>query len=267
MPRVWRQRPAYQVAYGQLARFDRPPVTPGSASWMDYRHDFLTDEDFARTPTFLYAMHLGEDRYFVEETSLVTRTPPSFEALRARLERRLAWQGTPAAEVLQEERVLFPMNAPLPDLTGRVVGFGAAASMVHPGSGFMVARALSLAPGVANAASAALGGPQASPERTARAAWNAVWPLPAREAHLLHLFGVEALMALPGPALESFFAAFFALPPASWHAYLSRTASPTEVVKLKLALFARAPLGVQLPFARAGLRDAPTVLRALRHAF
>ncbi|WP_211238290.1 lycopene cyclase family protein, partial [Deinococcus pimensis] len=126
VPRVWSRPPAYQVAFGLRATFDRPPTPPGSANWMDYRHDFLPARTFARTPTFLYAMHLGGDEYFVEETALVTREVPLFEDLRARLTRRLEWLGTPPREVLSEERVLFPMNAPVPDLSGRVVGFGGA---------------------------------------------------------------------------------------------------------------------------------------------
>ncbi|WP_045234236.1 lycopene cyclase family protein, partial [Deinococcus pimensis] len=93
-----------------------------------------------------------------------------------------------------------------------------------------------------------------------------MWPAGARDVHAMHLFGVEALMALPGEALEAFFAAFFTLPPQAWQAYLSRTAGLPEVVRLMLTLFARAPGGVRLPFARAGLRDAGLVLRALRHA-
>ena len=67
------------------------------------------------------------------------------------------------------------MNVPLPDLTQRVVGFGGAASMVHPASGYLIASVLRRAPELASAVAQVLGR-DALPEEGAAAAWRALWP-------------------------------------------------------------------------------------------
>ncbi|HSK89935.1 MAG TPA: lycopene cyclase family protein, partial [Euzebyales bacterium] len=61
---------AYQTAYGLVATFDRPPIPPGSMCLMDFD---AAPFDAAMPPTFLYAMDLGDGRWFVEETSLARR--------------------------------------------------------------------------------------------------------------------------------------------------------------------------------------------------
>ena len=43
---------------------------------MDFRSDHLEDEELLKSPSFLYAMDLGSETYFVEETSLASY--PSF---------------------------------------------------------------------------------------------------------------------------------------------------------------------------------------------
>ena len=37
---------------------------------MDYRNDHLNEEQRKEPPTFLYAMDMGNGKYFLEETSL-----------------------------------------------------------------------------------------------------------------------------------------------------------------------------------------------------
>ena len=49
------------------------------------------------------------------------------------------------------------MNPALPDLNQRVLGFGGAASMVHPSSGYLVGGLLRRAPDLAGAIAAGLG--------------------------------------------------------------------------------------------------------------
>ena len=61
--------PAFQTAYGVLGRFSAPPVKPGQMLLMDFQDDFLTPAE-RTTPTFLYAMDLGDGLFFAEETSL-----------------------------------------------------------------------------------------------------------------------------------------------------------------------------------------------------
>ena len=65
-----------------------------------------------------------------------------YATLKQRLERRLAHRGVAVLDVEHEEFCLFPMNLPLPDLQQPVLGFGGAASIVHPSSGYMVGSLL-----------------------------------------------------------------------------------------------------------------------------
>ena len=53
---------------------------------MDYRNDHLNDEQKKEPPTFLYAMDMGDGKYFLEETSLGLVNPLTMENLKERLE-------------------------------------------------------------------------------------------------------------------------------------------------------------------------------------
>jgi len=245
---------ALQTAFGLTARFERPPCAPGAMVWMDYRAPHGPGE----TPTFLYAMHLGGDTYFVEETSLIARPAPTRAALRARLHERLRAQGTPPGEILREEWVAFPMNTAAPNPHGPLA-FGAAGGMVHPVSGFQVAGALRAAPLVAHAAAGAL---RAGRDPHA-AAWAALWPPERRTAREVHLLGVQALLNLPSGQLAPFFRAFFALPPAAWHAFLDPDTPPGALARTMLHLFATLPNRTRLPLARAALAAPGVSARAL----
>ena len=71
--------------------------------------------------------------------------------LRRRLPARLARHGINVRRTRADERVLFRLDAPRHRGAG-VLGFGAAAPLVHPASGFSLATTLRLAPAVARAA-------------------------------------------------------------------------------------------------------------------
>ena len=49
---------------------------------MDYRNDHLNEEQKKEPPTFLYAMDMGNGKYFLEETSLGLVNPLTMEDLR-----------------------------------------------------------------------------------------------------------------------------------------------------------------------------------------
>ncbi|MFC5848916.1 lycopene cyclase family protein [Deinococcus petrolearius] len=248
---------ALQTAYGVVAHFRRPPTAPGSMVWMDYR----TPAPQGGEPTFLYAMHLGGNRYFVEETSLIARPGLTRTRLAARLRARLEAQGTLPGAVESAEWVSFPMNAAAPP-AGGVLAFGAAAGGVHPVSGFQVSGALRDAPGVA----AAVAGALARGEDAAPAGWAALWPPERRAAREVQLLGVRALLTLPPTALPEFFRAFFALPPRQWQAFLDPQTEAGELARTMLRLFAGAPPGVRLPLTRAALAEVGASGRALRAA-
>ncbi|MGX9686370.1 lycopene cyclase family protein [Deinococcus wulumuqiensis] len=256
--------PALQTAYGVVARFRRPPVTPGSMVWMDYRTP--APELRRGEATFLYAMHLGADRYFVEETSLIARPAPTRDELRRRLLARLDAQGTPPRGIESEEWVAFPMNAQAP-APGPVLAYGAAAGRVHPVSGFQVAGALADAPGVADAVTAALRRSEDSlGDDAAAAGWAALWPPERRAAREVHLLGVGALLGLDRSTLPHFFRTFFDLPPREWTAFLHPGTDAGSLARTMLRVFAQTGGRVRLPLARAALAHPAVSSRALAAA-
>jgi lycopene cyclase-like protein len=237
---------AGQAAYGIVGRFSAPPVQSGQFVLMDYRSDHLSPEERRQSPTFLYAMDLGGGRFFVEETSLAQAPPVGYATLQERLQRRLAHRGVRVEQVEHEEFCLFPMNLPLPDLTQPVLGFGGAASMVHPASGYMVGSLLRRAPAVAQAVAALLRAePAAGSARLAQAGWQALWPLELRRKHALYQFGLEKLMRFSEPQLRAHFATFFSLPDDQWYGFLANTATLPELLAAMLRLFSQAPWSVR----------------------
>ncbi|MCP9858478.1 lycopene cyclase family protein [Cyanobium sp. Cruz-8D1] len=243
---------AGQSAYGVVGRFSAPPVPPDQFVLMDYRSDHLSEAERAEPPTFLYAMDLGGGRFFVEETSLALAPPVPFERLQHRLHRRLAQRGVRVLAVEHEEFCLFPMNLPLPDLQQPVLGFGGAASMVHPASGYMVGALLRRAPAVAAAVAAAMAAPAAPSLLLAQAGWRALWPPELRRKHALYQFGLGKLMGFSEAQLRQFFASFFRLSGPQWSGFLANTLGVPELLAAMLRLFSLSPWGV-----RAGLLLPP----------
>jgi len=241
--------PAFQTAYGVLGRFSEPLVKPGQMLLMDFRDDFLNPDERA-TPTFIYVMDMGDGLFFAEETSLAHRPGFSMATLKDRLERRLMSQGVRITEVLEQEHCRFPMNLPLPDLTQRTAGFGGAASMVHPASGYLMASTLRHAPVVAEAVALALGQADASPERAAEAAWGALWPGERRRERELYLFGLESLLTLDSTQTKNHFGAFFRLPPPLWQGYHSGTLSASGILGTMASTFRYADNGVRAAHIR-----------------
>ncbi len=244
---------AGQAAYGIVGRFSAPPVEPGRFVLMDYRCDHLSEAERTGPPTFLYAMDLGGGSFFVEETSLALAPPVPFPLLRERLQRRLAHRGVRVEAVEHQEFCLFPMNPALPDPAQRVVGFGGAASMVHPSSGYMVGGLLRRAPDLADAIATALGragtgAPGGDPAAAAAAAWEGLWPAAMRRKHALYRFGLEKLMRFPEDRLRGFFHTFFHLPGEQWYGFLANTLPLPDLLAAMVRLFASAPGDV-----RAGL--------------
>lgn len=230
---------AYQAAYGIVGRFSQPPIAPGQMVLMDYRDDYLPVPERLLPPTFLYAMDLGDDVYFVEETSLAHAPAVRFDTLERRLHQRLAHQGIQVIEVHHAEKCLFPMNLPLPDLEQAVVGFGGSASMVHPATGYMMGALLRRGPNLASAIAQSLENAHTSPQQAAQAAWKALWPDDRLRKHYLYTFGLENLMAFKTKDLQQFFTTFFELNQSQWAGFLADTATLPEIVQAMLILFGR----------------------------
>ncbi|XGB41468.1 MAG: lycopene cyclase family protein [Nodosilinea sp. LVE1205-7] len=242
---------AFQAAYGITGRFSRPPIAPQQMVLMDYGEDHLSPQERQQPPTFLYAMDLGDGVYFVEETSLAHSPAVSLPTLERRLYQRLQQRGVEVKEIHHVERCLFPMNLPLPDLPQSVVGFGGAASMVHPASGYMVGSVLRRGPVLATAIAASLGQTNITPTQAAAAAWQALWPETRRRKYYLYRFGLENLMAFSAPQLNHFFEAFFQLETQAWSGFLSDSLTLPELVKAMVGLFGQASNDVRWGLMRS----------------
>jgi lycopene beta-cyclase len=233
---------AFQTAYGIVGHFSAPPVDPQQFVHQDFRSEHLSATERAtEPPTFLYAMDFGNDVYFVEETSLAMAPPVSFELLERRLHQRLAARGVSVTEVHEVERCIFPMTLPLPDLHQPVAAFGAAASMVHPASGYMVGAMLRRSPGLAQAIATALQDPQAEPAAIARVAWQELWNPDHLRKYYLYRFGLEKLMRFDEALLKQHLDTFFSLPQSQWAGFLADRLSTPELVAAMVRLFAIAP--------------------------
>jgi lycopene beta-cyclase len=209
---------AEQTAAGVVvtAELAAPVLAPDEALFMDWRQPRGAPGDW---PTFLYAVPLGGGRVLLEETSLARRPGLAPELLAARLAARLAGHGITVPAGAPREIVRFPVDLPRHRAAG-VLGFGAAAPLTHPATGYQLAESLRLAPAVAAAAADALDG-AGGPAAALAAARAVVWPAGARAVYLLRRRGLEALLRLPPRRLPEFFDGFFRLPPARQHAYLS----------------------------------------------
>lgn len=248
--------PAYQTAYGLVARLSAPPIPTGTMCLMDFDPTPFEEGD---PPTFLYAMDLGAGRWFVEETSLAARPALPLRTLRQRLEQRLAHRGVEATEIISTERCAFAMDAPMPP-AGPAVAFGAAAAMVHPATGYHVAEALRRAPALASALRRALH-EHRDPTDVARAAHRAVWPGETLRQHALFRLGLEVVLRLDAAATRTFFDGFFALPPDDWRGYVSRTSSTLALQRTMLRLMRRVPRRLRGQVLRTAM--SPGALRGL----
>ncbi|WP_341273142.1 lycopene cyclase family protein [Herbihabitans rhizosphaerae] len=239
-PRTTRPR-AEQSAFGLVLpeRATEPLLPPGEALFMDWRpvagHEL---------PTFLYAVPLGGGHVLLEETSLAHRPGVAAEPLRHKLSARLRAHGVDPVEAVDQERVRFPVQVPLPR---RGLAFGAAAAMVHPATGYSVAAALRTAPEVAATLAAELPG---GPEAAVRAARAAVWPRAARHTHALRTWGLRAVLSLAPHQVPAFFEVFFRLPPDLQRAYLSERDSPTATAAAMTRMFTAAPWRLRASMVR-----------------
>lgn len=221
---------AFQTAYGLTVRTrGGHPWDPEEATWMDLR-------GLQTPPTFLYAMPYGPDRVFVEETALAWRPALGLDVLEARLHARLERLGVQIAEVEDVERCRIALDvAPHPGLA-----FGAAAGLVHPATGYLLARALSLAEPFADALDA--------PGTRSR----------LLQPHLrnLHLLGLETLLRSDGPATTAFFETFFRQPDWVRDAFLSALPRLWSTTAAMSRIFVSAPPRVKWRLA------APLVSRS-----
>jgi len=213
---------------------------------MDYRSDHLNNRELSESPSFLYAMDLGNDVFFVEETSLASFPALSFDYLKNRLIKRLKNRGIAIETIIHEENCLFPMNLPLPLRTQPILAFGGAASMVHPASGYMVGSLLRRAPMLAKQLKIYLQDPSLSSVQLAQKGWKILWPNELIQRHKLYQYGLKRLMSFDEKMLRSFFLNFFQLSTNEWAGFLTNTLPLPKLIYVMTKMFLKSPLNIKL---------------------
>eukprot|EP00890_Picochlorum_soloecismus_P003143 jgi/Picsp_1/382/NSC_00380-R1_lycopene beta cyclase len=271
--------PGYQGAYGITVNVESHPFDVDKMLFMDWRDDHLDNypdlkKSNARLPTFLYAMPFSETKIFLEETSLVARPIIPFPELKARLEARLEHLGIKVISIEEEEYCSIPMGGVLPRLPQRVLGVGGTAGMVHPSTGYMIARVLGAAPTVADAIVEQLGSlggrdkADWSPskandmdvDQATEEIWTMIWPNQRIRQREFFNFGMEVLLKLDLAETREFFAAFFSLSDFHWQGFLSSRLSFVELIGFGLSLFAHSSNEARLNLLQKGLPGLATTL-------
>jgi capsanthin/capsorubin synthase len=241
--------PAWQVAHGRLVEVDEHPWFEGEMVLMDWRP--LPASRPHEAPSFLYAMPLGRNVVFLEETSLAARPAASLGALASRLDRRILQLGLRVRDTLAEERCRIPMGLALPRLDQRTLGFGVAAGLVHPATGYQVARSLAEAPALAEAI--ALGLEEGGPALASQRGWATLWPRERRIEWELYAFGLDFLTTLDAEQLRAFFGAFFSLETRAWSGFLSGTLGAAGLARAMGQVFAHLDAPLRWELMRAGV--------------
>ena len=237
--------PGYQAAFGIVCETEEPHGFPlDEMLFMDWRDGHLDAKFKAQNndhPTFLYAMPFSANRIFFEETSLVERPGLQFDDLKLKLTQRLAARGITVKSVQEEEYCLIPMGGVLPTLPQRALGVGGMAGMVHPSTGFMVAKTLLSVRGLVDTLAleitAGAGDEQINATAVSTAVWRNVWPDDALRMRTFMCFGMETLMELDIKGTRQFFETFFKMSQDIWGGFLSWRVQPIGLVKLGGVLF------------------------------
>ena len=193
----------------------------------------------------------------------MSRPPLSFEVLEARLHRRLDRMGVTVGRIHAVERCFIPMGRPVPR-PQRVVGFGSAAAMVHPATGYMLTRVMETAPRLAARIAHGLAHRPDAPDEVADLAWDGVWPVDRRRSFEVFRFGMDVLLDLDSAETRTFFDVFFGIPEPLWLAYLSGRAPGLVVAEAMARVFAKAPFSLELTLMRRFFgRPGWSLLRSL----
>jgi len=272
--------PGYQIAYGIVAEVDSHPFDLDKMLFMDWRDSHLRSdkelrEGNAKLPTFLYAMPFSANHIFLEETSLVARPGVPMDVIQKRMELRLKHLGIHVRSIEEDEKCVIPMGGVLPVIPQRVLGIGGTAGMVHPSTGYMVARTLAAAPLLAESVVQRLGGstsihvPTKKPDSArhlestapsqqleasikveessgaqgdelAAGVWADLWPLDRQQQRAFFCFGMDVLLKLDLAGTRRFFDAFFNLEPHNWQGFLSSRLYFMELIGFGLSLFKHA---------------------------
>lgn len=243
-------RVSVQTAYGLEVEVENNPYDPSMMVFMDYRG--YTNQKVkldAEYPTFLYAMPMSPTKVFFEETCLASKDAMPFDLLKRKLMARLAAMGIRIIKTYEEEWSYIPVGGSLPNTEQKNLAFGAAASMVHPATGYSVVRSLSEAPKYASVIANILKrghskdmiAHERSTENISTQAWKTLWPQERKRQRAFFLFGLALILELDIDGIRTFFDTFFRLPNWMWKGFLGSTLSSADLVLFAIYMFVIAP--------------------------
>jgi len=232
-----RENEGYQIAYGVECRVEGEGVTADKVgdydrkkmTLFDYRSEAwrksngLVEQSVINTPTFNYVMPLSDDVIFFEETSLVANPAVSFQECKNRLTARLAAQGVTMTDILEEEYCYIPMGGDIPRKGQRIIPIGAAAGVVHPSTGYQVARMLSSNVYFCDQIieELAVGENNFDPDIAAARIIGKTWTPDSMRQRAFAVFGGDFLMKQNVMGLKGFFSGFFKLDEGMWAGFLA----------------------------------------------
>ncbi|XP_044464195.1 lycopene epsilon cyclase, chloroplastic [Mangifera indica] len=242
-------RVSVQTAYGVEVEVENNPYDPSLMVFMDYRDIKPVSCSEFEYPTFLYAMPVSSTRVFFEETCLAAKDGIPFDVLKKKLMTRLDKMGIRVLKTYEEEWSYIPVGGSLPNTEQKNLAFGAAASMVHPATGYSVVRSLSEAPNYASAIANILKqdhsrgrlARERSTENISMQAWNTLWPLERKRQRAFFLFGLALILQFDIEGIRTFFHSFFRLPKWMWQGFLGSSLSSADLVLFALYMFVIAP--------------------------
>ena len=253
--RTSEDKPGWQVAYGELIEVDFHDWDSGELTLMDYRIpqgiSEIEHQQFLTTPTFLYVLPLSPTTLFVEETQLVTRNRLSYEQLKQRLYARMRAMNIRPKSVVEREFCTIQMGGGVPLSSQKTLAFGAACGLVHPSTGYQVARVLALAPQFADALKEGL---NIEPSKAIEYGWEVLWPSEQRSKWKMYQLGLEVFCSLSNPELCMFFRSFFSIPQHLWQGFLSDDASFSEISEAMLQIFYNADHQTKQRLVQQGIR-------------
>eukprot|EP01023_Acetabularia_acetabulum_P055148 TRINITY_DN6342_c0_g1_i1.p1 TRINITY_DN6342_c0_g1~~TRINITY_DN6342_c0_g1_i1.p1 ORF type:complete len:522 (-),score=84.63 TRINITY_DN6342_c0_g1_i1:2127-3692(-) len=275
--------PGYQGAYGIMADVDSHPFDLDTMIFMDWRDEHCQNDPKMKAsndalPTFLYVMPISDKKVFMEETSLVARPAVPFDQLKQRLYKRLDSLGVQVNGVEEEEFCLIPMGGVLPKVPQRVLGIGGTAGMVHPSTGYMVARSLGAVPSLADSIVEEISNyrqnqisddssSQITVDMMSENTWYTLWPLWRIRQRDFFNFGMEVLIRLDLQQTREFFRAFFSLQDYQWQGFLSAKLTFDQLIIFGLSLFSKASWEIRRDIILKGAPDLPLLFYKIASSY
>ncbi|KAK8959309.1 hypothetical protein KSP40_PGU002595 [Platanthera guangdongensis] len=174
--------------------------------------------------------------------------------------------GVRILKIYEEEWSYIPVGGSLPNTEQKNLAFGAAASMVHPATGYSVVRSLSEAPMYASVIADILKsnayfrknsiiGSVQNPSALGLQTWRTLWPQERKRQRAFFLFGLALILELDIDGIRTFFLTFFRLPHWMWQGFLGSTLSSVDLIWFAFYMFAIAPNSLRLSLIRHLLSD------------